>query len=757
MRLNHSSGSLFGFCKKLMAFAVLTVLLIVSSPTQAQNVCSRPSFAPVVAYPSNGNYLTSIVSGDFNGDGEPDLAIAFDLVHDDVGVLLGKGDGSFGDIVKYQSGGVGGVSSIAIGDFNSDHKADLVVASYGGTIGVLLGNGAGGFANATTFPSGGYSPRSLVVGDFNIDGKADVAVAHFGIPSDYSGSVAVLLGKGDGDFEEAVGFSSGGRGAQSIVAGDFNKDSKPDLIVANYYDGTIGTLLGKGDGSFAKAITFPTSGTGGRSIAVGDFDKNGNLDLAIVHVLTGGLSMLTGDGTGNFVAKVVDAGEGVSLQSVSAADVNSDGNLDLVTANNYLFSRDSVAVLLGNGTGNFAKAVAFPVDGINPNAVVINDFNKDEKPDVITANFFIDATVDVLLNNCGKPMAVSDFTLVNTTTNQDIQPLKDGDVVDITNMPRTGLTVRANPSTANVSSVVFELKGDRNYKHTENGVPFALFGDNKTDYIGGGLQAGDYTLTATPYRKGNGKGAKGTPLTVHFKVVYSAAITRFTLVDARTGKDINELKEGDEINLAAPNTKQVSIRAATSPDTVGSVVFALSGQQTHRQIENLLPYSLFGDKSTTYTPWALPVGNYTLTATTYSTHKGAGAKGKTHTVHFSVSNLMPCFTPCMTAPVVSKEKQTFLSVTEQSQVHLGASPNPFIKTTRIQYRLPAEASLSIKVYDVLGREVSTVFNGQRSAGTYTVDYITEELSKGVYYCRMLATTVEGKNIVQTIKLVKQSR
>jgi hypothetical protein len=65
--------------------------------------CTTPGFAPVVNYASGGNYLTAITTGDFNGDGEPDLAIAFDLVQE-VGVLLGKGDGSFGEMVRYASG-----------------------------------------------------------------------------------------------------------------------------------------------------------------------------------------------------------------------------------------------------------------------------------------------------------------------------------------------------------------------------------------------------------------------------------------------------------------------------------------------------------------------------------------------------------------------------------------------------------------------------------------------------------------------------
>jgi hypothetical protein len=755
MRLNHSPGSLYRrsvFCNNFLNCAVLFALLIGASHTQAQNTCTMASFAPVVSYPGNGNYLTSVTSGDFNLDGKPDLAIAFDLAHDDIGVLLGKDDGSFDNIVKHHSGGVGGVSSIAISDFNSDNKADLVVASYGGTIGVLAGNGSGGFAEAITFSSGGYSPRSLAIADFNGDGKPDVAVAHFGVFPDYPGSVTVLLGKDDGSLEDAVVFSSGGRGAQSIAAGDFNKDGKPDLAVTNYHEGTIGTLLGKGHGSFAKAVTFPTKGTGGRSIAIGDFDRDGDLDLAIAHVLTGGLSLLTGDGTGSFAAEVVDPGEGISLQSVAAGDVNGDGKLDLVTANDYLFTRDSLAVRLGKGTGSFAKAIAFPVDGQNPNAIALADFNRDGKPDVVTANYFIDATVDVLLNNCGRPAAIAGFTLVNAAAEQDIQPLKDDDVLDLSLLPRATLNIRANTSPVKVGSVFFDLSGEQARKWTENGPPYALFGDVGGNYFGGTLPEGDYTLTAIPYTGANRKGEKGTPLTIHFKVVYPAAVASFTLVNAETGEDIQELKEGDVLNLATLPSQKLNIRANTLPDTAGSVVFDLSGQQVHHQTENLFPYALLGGNP--YNAWVPQAGDYTLTATPYSAPKGGGAKGKGQTIGFTIINSTPCIAPCFTSTATARVGQNSLPAgAEQSQSSLNAFPSPFANIVRIRYTLPMDARVSIKLYDVLGREAGTVFSGQRSAGTYTLEYNTGKLSQGVYYLHM-AGIAKRKDIVQTLKLVK---
>src|SRR2546422_3325299 len=95
------------------------------------------------------------------------------------------------------------------------------------TISVLLGNGDGTFQAAQTFAAGA-SPWSVTAGDFNNDGKQDLAAANFG-----SADVSVLLGNGDGTFQAAVSYPSGTGSLshnhpESVRAGDFNADGKPD-------------------------------------------------------------------------------------------------------------------------------------------------------------------------------------------------------------------------------------------------------------------------------------------------------------------------------------------------------------------------------------------------------------------------------------------------------------------------------------------------------------------------------------------------
>ena len=90
----------------------------------------------------------------------------------------------------------------------------------------------------------GTGPIALVAGDFNGDGRTDLAVANYG-----SNDVSVLLGNGDGTFQNQVPYAVGDL-PNALVAGDFNGDGRTDLAVANYGSNDVSVLLGNGDGTF---------------------------------------------------------------------------------------------------------------------------------------------------------------------------------------------------------------------------------------------------------------------------------------------------------------------------------------------------------------------------------------------------------------------------------------------------------------------------------------------------------------------------
>jgi hypothetical protein len=215
-----------------------------------------------------GDYVPAIATGDFNGDGTPDLAWV-DSDTNEVGVLLGTGDGSF--VPADQSFATAyGPNAIAVADLNRDGKPDLVTAGDSGLASVLLGNGDGTFQAAQNDLLGAYA-SGLAVADVNGDGKPDLLTANFG-----DNSVGVLPGNGDGSFRTAQ-FYAAGTNPIAITAGDFTGDGAPDLAVANY-SGGVSVLLNTGDWRAFQVSGIPSPATAGQAqtFTVTALDDSGN-------------------------------------------------------------------------------------------------------------------------------------------------------------------------------------------------------------------------------------------------------------------------------------------------------------------------------------------------------------------------------------------------------------------------------------------------------------------------------------------------
>jgi hypothetical protein len=201
-------------------------------------------FGDTLMFDSGGQYPYGIAVGDLNHDGIPDLVVANNGGDQppsgyNVAVLLGKGDGTFEKPVRYEAG----VRpwDLVLGDFNRDGNLDLAVTGPDSpnTVHVLLGNGDGTFGPAKAYRAGLF-PISIVAADFNGDGKLDLAVANYTNPKPCH--VSVMLGNGDGTFQPPVQFRVGVSPEQLIVA-DFSHDGKPDIATINGGSSTISILL----------------------------------------------------------------------------------------------------------------------------------------------------------------------------------------------------------------------------------------------------------------------------------------------------------------------------------------------------------------------------------------------------------------------------------------------------------------------------------------------------------------------------------
>ena len=261
-----------------------------------------------------GNFLSSIVATDFNGDGNLDLAVTSQF-EGTVIVLLGNGSAGFAAPVALSVGQQ--PDAVAVADVNHDGKTDLAVANQGSNdVSILLGRGDGSFSPQSRITTG-LQPRGLAVGDFNGDGGDDLAVACFG-----NNRVTILAGLAVSSGNLATDGQSlrhentnplniaVGDGPRAIVAGNFNGDftanGRPriDLAIANGNSNDVSVLLNLG-GSFAPQRTVTISSTldpaaEPRTIVTGDFNDDGVADLAVANATSRNVTVLVGVGDGSF-------------------------------------------------------------------------------------------------------------------------------------------------------------------------------------------------------------------------------------------------------------------------------------------------------------------------------------------------------------------------------------------------------------------------------------------------------------------------
>lgn len=244
-----------------------------------------------------GSSMNSITSGDYDNDGDIDIAIAEGYNHlgDEIAVYHNDGLGQL-ELQAYYVVGTA-PRKLTSADLNGDDYLDLAVSLYPqGEIKILTNNGDGTFTVGAGISAGDW-PYKICAGDLDGDSDLDLAVA-----SRATSYISILFNDGAGSFSAPVTLIAG-IDVMDVVMADFDLDSDSDLAVANYSSPGFSIFLNSGDGTFSSAIDY-TSSWGPFILGPTDFDNDADIDLILFcpHNSPGAALALyhTNDGDGTF-------------------------------------------------------------------------------------------------------------------------------------------------------------------------------------------------------------------------------------------------------------------------------------------------------------------------------------------------------------------------------------------------------------------------------------------------------------------------
>lgn len=295
-------------------------------------VMSISALVPLPAMPKD------VVSGDFNGDGHADIAVAIFVPGNLISIFLNDGQGGFPVRVDKDVNSI--PTALAAADLDGDGDVDLAFtlrSILDHHIGVLLNDGSGGFPEPFTKYPIGFMPNDVAIGDLNEDGLPELVGTAYDTPV-----LSVLPNLGGGLFGPADSYPVGQRPA-AVVTGDLDGDGHVDVLVSNSQSTFLSIFFNDGSGALTPT-TNPVCCQSGTAMELGDLDGDGHPDL-IINLSTTTMTVLRNRGDGSFV-RLADVVKGPATTSVTVADMDQDGDLDFATVNDFPLGNPSITVAL---------------------------------------------------------------------------------------------------------------------------------------------------------------------------------------------------------------------------------------------------------------------------------------------------------------------------------------------------------------------------------------------------------------------------
>ena len=322
------SGGVDGLCDTPTSILPSTIVFLGTGG-------AAPGFAVAVCLRGvvRDHNLTDVAAGDFNADGQLDLAVVDGNIYG-ARVYRGVGNGTFlPPVAATGSAGIPIYGPLTTADMNGDGRLDLVARTSSG-VGTFFGNGIGGLTFSST-PVGSsqlyqhLGVQAFAVGDLDNDGRLDMVGVERGTlpatPTTPQNFLFVSLNSGNGiAYASSATQAFPMETAGSVALADFNRDGSTDVVAVHQDGNAVRLNLGHGDGTVGPVTIVPV-GVQPFLVTVGDWNTDNWLDLAVVdrnqdnQSRTWVLSQVPGtlDGTSPTVDLTAPAG-GATLQGTVA-------------------------------------------------------------------------------------------------------------------------------------------------------------------------------------------------------------------------------------------------------------------------------------------------------------------------------------------------------------------------------------------------------------------------------------------------------
>jgi len=721
------------------AIAPYTYRFSIASSSSAMSFAGRQDYAV-------GTSPWGIAAGDVNGDGYNDIVLT-NFSSGTMSVLLNNGKGGFPARTDYTT--PLSPRCIALADVDGDGDLDIVTGQGAQNVSVFFNNGSGVFGGRTEY-SGNGSVYALLLEDVDGDGDIDIITT-----STTSDLVSVLKNNGNGTFAASVGYNAAGA-PWGACAADFNGDGGVDILVADA--GTSSTMVpaeNLGGGEFAVSSSYATGGFS-RCIVGGDFNGDGLADVAASNNTSGSVSLYTNLGAGVFGGRN-DVAVGTSPWGIAAGDVDGDGVADIVTANQ---TTNTVTVLRNNGGGSFTPLTL--ATGTAPRMVVLADVDGDGRLDIIVTN-----------GGSGN---------ITVMTNASATQSYLGDGWNMVSAPMAVPVLLTTSLYPGASSSAFGYANGYQQKDTlayGSGYWIKFTGADTVTFIGNPIAVETVSVNA----KWNLVGSVSSPVAVGavtsippglIQLPFYGYGSGYTAADSlRPGRGYwVKVSAGGKLVIASGSAAPVNpAKAAVMlPDAqhTGSVTIRdnAGSEQTL-----YLTVNTDTDPSQLELPPPPPAGAFDARFASGSSVAKAGSVERIllHDAQYPVTvswnipaaagtwSLSPGNIPVVMnstgSQVIPAAPTDGISVRYTADAHGTAPeafalhqnyPNPFNPSTVINYAVKEQSTVTVKVHDVLGREVAVLVNTVHAAGNYSVTWNAGESAGGVYYVTLTATDPAGK-------------